>query len=334
MSLITRCPICGTMFKVVADQLRISEGWVRCGNCAEIFDATANLQEPPAGASAAAEAESEAVPPPSVPARAAPAQASPGAQGTLEARSTGLESDPIAAAPPPPTQASLPAVAAPIASVRTAPAVARGPEPPDSVDPPPLYPWFPSEVRDSQLQREDRDEEPDLDDVPFVRKARRRAFWRRPLVRTLLLLLLLMLAGLLALQYALYDRDRLAAARPALRPWLQMLCEPLRCQIGAPRQIDTIVIDSSSFSRLRNDAYRLSFTLRNQAPTQVAMPSIELTLTDTQDQPVIRRVLAPRDLGAAAVLAASSEATESVSIAVSNSGGNRIAGYRLLAFYP
>ena len=27
------------MFKVVPDQLRISEGWVRCGQCAEIFDA-------------------------------------------------------------------------------------------------------------------------------------------------------------------------------------------------------------------------------------------------------------------------------------------------------
>src|SRR6478672_4319935 len=39
MSLITSCPACGTMFKVVPDQLRISEGWVRCGHCAEIFDA-------------------------------------------------------------------------------------------------------------------------------------------------------------------------------------------------------------------------------------------------------------------------------------------------------
>jgi predicted Zn finger-like uncharacterized protein len=44
MSLITRCPACGTMFKVVPDQLRISEGWVRCGHCAEVFDASAHLQ--------------------------------------------------------------------------------------------------------------------------------------------------------------------------------------------------------------------------------------------------------------------------------------------------
>src|SRR3954462_11822221 len=45
MSLITSCPSCGTMFRVVPDQLKISEGWVRCGHCAEIFDATAFLTD-------------------------------------------------------------------------------------------------------------------------------------------------------------------------------------------------------------------------------------------------------------------------------------------------
>ena len=44
MSLITRCPACGTMFKVVPDQLRITEGWVRCGHCSEVFDASSNMQ--------------------------------------------------------------------------------------------------------------------------------------------------------------------------------------------------------------------------------------------------------------------------------------------------
>src|SRR3990167_9393138 len=45
MSLITRCPACTTMFKVVPDQLRVSDGWVRCGQCSEVFDANANLQD-------------------------------------------------------------------------------------------------------------------------------------------------------------------------------------------------------------------------------------------------------------------------------------------------
>ncbi|MEG2580359.1 zinc-ribbon domain-containing protein, partial [Comamonas sp.] len=45
MSLITCCPSCGTKFRVVADQLRISEGWVRCGRCQEVFDAAKSLEE-------------------------------------------------------------------------------------------------------------------------------------------------------------------------------------------------------------------------------------------------------------------------------------------------
>src|SRR5205085_5801570 len=45
MSLITSCPACGTMFRVVPDQLKISEGWVRCGHCSEVFDASAHLQD-------------------------------------------------------------------------------------------------------------------------------------------------------------------------------------------------------------------------------------------------------------------------------------------------
>ena len=46
MSLVTSCPACGTMFRVVPDQLKISEGWVRCGHCAEVFDATERMRVP------------------------------------------------------------------------------------------------------------------------------------------------------------------------------------------------------------------------------------------------------------------------------------------------
>src|SRR6218665_3497456 len=44
MSQITRCPNCATAFKVVADQLRIAQGWVCCGQCKQVFDASAYLQ--------------------------------------------------------------------------------------------------------------------------------------------------------------------------------------------------------------------------------------------------------------------------------------------------
>ena len=47
MSLITRCPACGTLFRVVPDQLKMAEGWVRCGHCSEVFDAQLSLQTVP-----------------------------------------------------------------------------------------------------------------------------------------------------------------------------------------------------------------------------------------------------------------------------------------------
>jgi predicted Zn finger-like uncharacterized protein len=43
MSLATRCPSCGTAFRVVQDQLKVSEGWVRCGNCQDVFNALESL---------------------------------------------------------------------------------------------------------------------------------------------------------------------------------------------------------------------------------------------------------------------------------------------------
>ena len=43
MSLATRCSACGTVFRVVQDQLRVSGGWVRCGRCSEVFNAIESL---------------------------------------------------------------------------------------------------------------------------------------------------------------------------------------------------------------------------------------------------------------------------------------------------
>lgn len=91
MSLATRCPHCNTIFKVVQDQLKVSEGWVRCGRCQEVFNALEGLfdmeREPPpqrlAGApgwqdtQADIQPQEELVPPPSPPQTAQDAPAGP-----------------------------------------------------------------------------------------------------------------------------------------------------------------------------------------------------------------------------------------------------------------
>lgn len=180
------------------------------------------------------------------------------------------------------------------------------------------------------------DEDAELDpasEVSFVRAARRQAFWRQRWVRGVLLLVALVSLATLALQVAVQERDRIAAMDPRARPWLVKLCEPLRCEIAPPRQIADVVIDSSSFNKARGDSYQLALTMKNQASIPLAMPAVELTLTDAQDQPVLRRVLLPTDLAAPAELPARGEWSASAAVIVTT-GGARVAGYRLLAFYP
>lgn len=178
---------------------------------------------------------------------------------------------------------------------------------------------------------EDRD--PEHDEVSFVRAARRKAFWRQPGVRLVLALFALTALVALALQVAVQERDRIAAMDPRARPWLVKLCAPLQCEIAPQRQIADVVIDSSSFNKARGDSYQLALTMKSQATIPLAMPAVELTLTDAQDQPVLRRVLLPTDMAAPAELPARGEWSASVAVIVTT-GGARVAGYRLLAFYP
>ncbi|HEY2188338.1 MAG TPA: zinc-ribbon and DUF3426 domain-containing protein [Caldimonas sp.] len=69
MSLATRCSSCGTAFRVVQDQLKVSEGWVRCGRCDAVFNAIEGLFD--LGRDAPAEAGEHTAPPAE---RAAPAR--------------------------------------------------------------------------------------------------------------------------------------------------------------------------------------------------------------------------------------------------------------------
>ncbi|NUT15432.1 MAG: hypothetical protein HOQ33_13125, partial [Cupriavidus sp.] len=84
VKLVTRCPACRTAFRLVADQLRLRQGLVRCGQCETVFDAREHLIEIPLPAgSAPAPAQNpvaSAAPAPAAPEATAPpasAQAAP-----------------------------------------------------------------------------------------------------------------------------------------------------------------------------------------------------------------------------------------------------------------
>jgi predicted Zn finger-like uncharacterized protein len=350
MSLITRCSACGTMFKVVADQLKVSEGWVRCGHCSEVFDAAAHLQPFT----------------PDLPAPASPAGVAP--SGTAESLAAldmlfapdpgllpGKEEAKEAKAPTSTPFVSEVQVPLPADLAADVFAFSVNPEPAEYAA------GFPTTHEERLRLRSDEQhfdgsetpQENPAEQVSFVRDARRAAFWRRPLMQLVRVSGALVLLAVLLLQIAVFQRSTLAVMQPWTNPGLQALCRVLNCEISPPQQIESIVIDSSSFIKLANDAYRLKVVLRNTDTIELAMPALELTLTDSQDHATVRRVLTPAELGASAgTLAAGAEFSGVLALTVQNSVAAvsttaapsapnpqtdrplRIAGYRILVFYP
>lgn len=289
MSFVTRCPACGTHFKVVRDQLLISDGWVRCGRCSQVFDAALELRETPDGVAAPAPAA------PEVPAVDVQLQKALRQARAKAAKNAGAhEKKDAVAAPSAPVPQAEPAAQATAA--------------------PPL----PS----------------------FLESGTGRGSWRQAsAMRPRALLALATLAALLlVLQVLHHERDMLSARQPALRPLLGQLCALTGCKLEALRRIGSITIDGAAFARERSgDGYRLSFTLRNDAAIPLAMPAIELSLLDTQERAVVRRVIGPAEFGAPPVLGANAERAASLALALSGvevAALPPVAGYRLVAFYP
>jgi hypothetical protein len=115
------------------------------------------------------------------------------------------------------------------------------------------------------------------------------------------------------------------------------LCKRTGCTLSAPRRIAAITIDGASFSHESLNGYRLAFTLRNSAATPVEMPALELSLLDTDEHVLVRRVLPPTQFNIPAALPAHAEQWASLPLELTGPEAATlapVAGYRLIAFYP
>ncbi|MGE8688256.1 MAG: DUF3426 domain-containing protein [Achromobacter sp.] len=285
MALTTRCPQCGTSFKVVPDQLRVRNGLVRCGACSTVFDGRACLLPEP-GAPAARPAAAPAMPvAPATPAAPAP---KPAAQSL----------------PPWEDEPETPAVIPPAHS----PAVLRGrddirrraepeagtpqdeddeydadedeairAEPPRWAEPaePSLGPpadRHAGDYRHVDVRDDARDDEYDDDYGPEHEDPREPVLGdtrtryssatdvgrappefldqdrqeRRSLIRKLWGGACLVGLIALGLQLLYVYRTDIANAVPALRPVLETACRPLDCTVGYARRLERIAISSSS----------------------------------------------------------------------------------------
>lgn len=335
MSLATRCPSCATAFRVVQDQLKVSEGWVRCGRCDAVFNALEGLFD--LGRDTPADWEDptpvlatiDPAPPPWVPPVGHDDQ-----NGTDEGPTSNLGellADPIDAH-----------LFGPRKRAEAAPKPAGQLGPRDRVE-------FSDARFDSDLFSENASV-PDTELIAppatdagalalesthrpdFMRRAERRARWHSTPARAALGAASLLALLVLALQGAHHYRDTLAAQLPPLRAPLVAWCQLAGCAIGAPRRIEEVQVESTALTRAAGqDAFVLSITLRNRSALLLALPSIDLTLTDANGRLVARRALAPRDFHVADVVAAGAEASLQTML---SAGATSVVGYTVEIFYP
>jgi predicted Zn finger-like uncharacterized protein len=323
MSLATRCTACGTVFRVVQDQLKISEGWVRCGRCSEVFNALEGLfdLEGTSGPTPLARDGDDAVPT-ALSASSTASSAAPAAQAP-SASATETEDD------APTTQLDTRADSS--SFERSRPASDDDSYDRDTLDSRARYDTIDSEVPDDMAWAP----EPAAEPTPaFLRAEQAAAAWQRPRVQRSLKVLAGLLVVVLMLQVAFTQRDALAARWPATAPWLATLC--MGCSIEAPRELEMLAVDSSGLSRVESSpAYRFHVALRNSGDNAVAMPALDLTLTDLRGEVIVRRVLQAGELADTPVPAAlGAGGIWSVTALLNVDADTRVAGYTVELFYP
>lgn len=358
----TRCPGCGTVFRITRAQLALREGQVRCGHCRAVFDANDHfvaldadrLEDDPLVQDELARGR------PTVTLRSADAlQPAPDAIAA-ESLATDAAIEHVPADAP---RVDAPAVGAPAvdAAIVDAPAVDAPAVDAAIVDAPAVdAPAVDAVVADAAVVDAPREtafvdehaaaatsEAPSpagsaaIDIGQMDRAARfewkkpRQRIERSPIVDGAAIALLLIA---LALQAVFEYRDTLAAHVPATRPILAGACGLLGCTIGPLRDTAALSIDASDLQA--DPAHRglllLTATIRNRAAYAIAYPHVELTLTDASDQVVVRRAFAPSDYAGGiadpdAGIAANGERLVRLFI---DASATAQAGYRLYLFYP
>lgn len=339
--MLTRCPHCQTHFRVTAEQLKIRQGKVRCGACQEVFDALDSLSDEALVAPA----------PPILP----EAETRRSQDGTTEVRETlativTVESIPAAAneiievqpaaeeEPEPQPEPERQPETEPEWTPEPAPAPLDETEPVGAAEvPPEAEPDSEPEPESKPAPEPDSPDQPaseatspgaeeNWESVPAVPTRPRRWPWAVGI-----LALLLIGAG----QLAYIFRTELAVVAPELRPALVTGCELVGCTLPRPLKPELIGIETSDLVP-EGEGLLLTATLMNRAPFEQDFPHLELTLTDTQDEALVRKVLLPADYlpaGQDPSQGFAARGEVSVKLALTTDSVPAV-GYRLYLFYP
>ncbi len=325
MSLATRCAACGTVFRVVQDQLKVSEGWVRCGRCGDVFNALEGLFD----------LERETAP------AWTPSQR--GGLDLLPVHGDARDAAPVApdaptpAPSPPPTPSEwsdLPAADDASADTRADSHLETRLMERDALDDDAVGRGELSDLDDPRESERVTDEALAAETPAFLRRATSNARWQQPRMRVALGGCSAILALTLTAQVALWQRDEIAARWPQSVPALTTVCDALGCAIEPLRRLDGLAVESSGLTQLDSASqYRLQVALRNRDAWPLLTPALDVTLTDSRGEVVARKVLRHGDFGRA-VPTTMPAGAELALQAVFDAGERRISGYSIEIFYP
>lgn len=139
------------------------------------------------------------------------------------------------------------------------------------------------------------------------------------------------LALLLMGQALFLQRHTMAALWPNSLPVLESLCRPLHCQLKPLMNPKALVIEGASFAQ-SGESFVLTWSLRNTGAMTVATTSLELSLLDQFNNPVVRRVFSPRETHAPERLSPGQVWSGTLTVQVDPL--LVFSQYRLLSFYP
>jgi predicted Zn finger-like uncharacterized protein len=308
MNYITSCPACETQFLLTKEHLKAYKGKVQCGNCEHIFNAKNRLTEVSDDIHSTAE---------------------------YQANLTKDKTEAVLIVDEKPIDTVLSNVLESVPSLQD---LATAPDQSNSSSSDQYTYFDTSEVNATSkpLAKYDTDHintpiviEDLTTDVRFSDLKVKTNYW--------LILLSIIFAILAGLQTVYAMRTQLATEYPQFKPLLVQACAVLQCEISLPKNIDLLAIDDSDMQEDENheNVIKFSSMLINKANYAQSYPNIELTLTATDDQPVLRRLIKPSEYlkantNEAAGLAAREEVRINLAINVKDLA---VAGYRVLVVY-
>lgn len=142
----------------------------------------------------------------------------------------------------------------------------------------------------------------------------------------------------LLLQCVYLWRSELVSRYPELRPHLAKACEVLSCTLPWGRDVTVLKVEQSDLIEelgARN-RFLLAATVANRGNATQDFPHLELSLTDTNNQTLVRRVLAPADYLGRSLAQGEGMGpgtTAQINVRMESQAANA-AGYHLELFFP